>query len=126
MSAPQLGGCQSVGVALVNYTPRGIVRRVTFDCPTCERRTAGVRVWDGAWYGSHSYCIACLDGWWSEGYRMERPFQRFWRRDRAREIKRLWDEALLPARYRAWTRWDMHRATCDVEGSCVECETRPS
>jgi hypothetical protein len=124
---PQLAGCESVGLALVHYSARGIYRRRVLECCTCERRTPFVIRWDGAWYGTTQYCTVCLDGW-MDGERLTRPFRRGWKKERAAKIREMWDAAMLPDRWRAWTRWDMHRATCDVweSGTCAECETRPS
>lgn len=124
MSEPQLAGCESVGLALVHHSARGIVRRTVFKCPTCKRRTPFVQTWDGAYYGTTDYCTVCLDGWMDE-YRMERPFRRGWKKERAAYIRELWDGAMLPDRWRAWTRYDMHLATCWEEDTCAECETRP-
>ena len=123
-TTPSLGGCVSYGNASVLMAPRGIVRRRVFKCWTCERRTPFVQRWDGAWYGVTDYCTVCLDGWQDE-YRLERPFRRGWKKERGAYIKELWDGAMLPDRYDAWTRYDVHRAVCE-EDPCVECETRPS
>lgn len=110
-----------MGNAVACYGPRDIHRRYVCKCWTCERRTPHVLIWDGAWYGTTRYCVACLDGV-VDGYRMARPFKRYWKRDRAAHIKELWDSALLPAEYQRWTRLDIHRATCDDEsGDCAEC-----
>jgi len=104
------------------YGPRGVHRRKVYNCPTCERRTPHILKWDGAWYGTTSYCIACLDGW-QDGCRMERPFRPRWKVDRAAKIKALWDTALMPAEWTRWTRLDVHRATCHDEfDACAECQ----
>lgn len=129
MSAePQLAGCESLagGLAIVHHGARGIVRRRVMDCPTCKRRTPFVVKWDGAYYGVTIYCTVCLDGW-QDGWRMERPFKPRWKPERAAYIRELWDGAMMPDRYRAWTGWDVHRATCDEwESGCIECEKRPA
>jgi hypothetical protein len=113
-----------MGAAIVCRPPQGIYRRMVHKCFTCERRTPFVTRWDGAWYGVTHYCTVCLDGW-ADGYRLERPFRRGWKKERAAYIREMWDAAMLPDRWRAWTHWDAHRAICD-EDPCVECETRPS
>ena len=124
--APELAGCDHYGGALsVHHSARGIVRRQVLKCWTCERRTPFVVRWDGAYYGTTEWCVVCLDGW-VDGYRMERPFRPRWKVERAAEIKAKWDDAMLPARYRAWTRYDIHTATCWEEGPCAECDARPS
>lgn len=132
MSAePRLAECVPMGLAIVCMAPQGIYRRTVHKCWTCERRTPFVTRWDGAWYGVTDWCVVCLDGW-QDGYRLTRPFERFWKRDRAAHIREMWDAAMLPDRWRAWTRWDTHRAICDWDeeqdgaATCPECEARPS
>lgn len=121
---PRLSECFVGQNIIACRGPRGIVRKVVDYCPTCDRRTPMVRVYDGAWYGFHDYCIACLDGWWSEGERMERPYARHWKRDRAKEIRAEWDAALMPAEYKAWVDFDWHRSGCDDE-PCEICARGP-
>lgn len=119
--SPSLPHCVTAPGIILCTGARGITRRAVRRCPTCERRTPWVESWDGAYYGWHGYCINCLDGWWSEGCRMERPSRRHWRRERAAEIKALWDSALLPAEYERWVRLDIHRVLCH-EDDCATCE----
>ena len=120
-NAPALGSCTPMGLAIVCHGPRNIHRRRVFKCWTCERRTPHIIKWDGAWYGTTQYCVVCLDGW-QDGYRMERPFRRGWKVERAARIKSLWDSALLPVEYHRWVYLDVHRATChDETGNCAEC-----
>ena len=125
MSEPSLLQCTNYGNVSINHGPTGIHRRRVYKCWTCERRTPHVIKWDGAYYGTTQYCIVCLDGW-QDGERMERPFRRGWKKDRAAYIRRLWDTAMLPARYKAWTEYDLHTIFCDVQGDCAECNARPS
>lgn len=125
MTEPQLAGCESYGLVSVHHSARGIVRRIVLKCWTCEKRTPHVLQWDGAYYGETRYCVVCLDAW-QDGWRMERPFARYWKRDRAAHIKKLWDGAMLPARYEAWTSWDVHQTTCKHWPDCGVCETRPA
>lgn len=120
MSAPALPHCEVGQNIVACYGARDIHRRQVMRCPTCERRTPFVVSWGGAWYGTTDYCTVCLD-YWQDEWRGPRPFQR---RDRAALIRRMWDTAMLPDEYKKWTRFDVHRATCDVE-NCTECEARP-
>lgn len=117
MSDVSLGGCVSYGNVTLHTGPRGVHCKVVAECPTCQRRTPMVLVHDGVWYGSHRYCISCLDGWWSEGYRMERPFQRYWKRDRAAKIKALWDSALTRSEYQEWVKREISRYLDDEEAA---------
>lgn len=123
-TTPQLAGCEQVGLALIHHSARGIARRFVRTCWTCGKRTPHIMKWDGAWYGSTDYCVVCLDGW-QDGERMERPFRPRWKQERAAYIKTLWDEAMLPERFAAWTSWDVHQAICKEWPDCAICETRP-
>lgn len=125
MTQPQLAGCDAVGIALVHHSARGIARRMVRKCWTCERNTPFVVKWDGAWYGTTDYCIACLDGW-QDGERMERPFRPGWKKERAAYIRQLWDESMSPERYNAWVEWDVHRALCERWDGCTVCELAPA
>jgi hypothetical protein len=120
-AAPSLGGCVPMGNALVNMAPSGIHRRIVGMCHTCERRTPQIMRCDGAWYGVTIWCVACLDGW-MDGYRLERPFRRYWKRDRASFLRDMWDTALMPDEYSRWTGFDVHRATeCEFAADCAGC-----
>lgn len=90
--------CTRVGDATICTPPQGIHRRDVINCPTCHRRTPGVRVFGGVWYGSTFHCAGCLDIW-GDGERYDRPFYRYWKRDRAAQLRELWDSALMPAEY---------------------------
>ena len=107
-----LHGCHSTQNATICTGPRGVRRRIVLNCPTCKRRTPFVETFDGAWYGGTLYCTNCLDGW-VDGERMERPFYRYWKRDRAERIRKLWDSAMMPRLYEAMVAFKLHEAICD-------------
>lgn len=119
--------CQVIASgAIVCGPPRGMYRRAVHHCPTCNRRTFGIERWDGAWYGWTYYCAVCLD-YFQDGWRGHRPFARYWKRDRAAQIKAMWDGAKPPAEYEAYIRADIHWATCGkalTDEKCAECDTR--
>ena len=93
-----LSGCHSEPGLTICTGTRGVHRRMVRNCPTCERRTPFVETFRGVWYGHIFYCANCLDGW-IDGERMERPFYRYWKRDRAKHIRKLWDSAMMPRLY---------------------------
>ena len=109
MSEPRLAECIPMGNVIACVGPRGIYRRRVYACPTCERRTPFVIRWDGAGYGTTEYCTVCLDGW-VDGDRLERPFRRGWKKERAAHIRAMWDEAMLTAVWLEWTDRDIQRA----------------
>lgn len=121
---PDLARCVQSPNVSVCVGATGIHRRRVLYCPTCQRRAPSVVRWGGAWYGSRSYCIACLDGWDEDGDRMARPFKRNWRVERAAYIRGLWDTAMLPAEYERWVDFDLHRVVCRVD-ECPTCLDDP-
>lgn len=84
-AAPSLAGCTSYGLVSVHHGAQGIHKKRVVHCPTCQRRTPSIVRWDGAYYGTTTYCIACLDGW-QDGERMVRPFKPRWKVERAAYI----------------------------------------
>lgn len=48
-------------------------------CPTCEEFTDFLAYWQ-EWYGWTKICLACGERWQS-GERLERPFERGWRKE---------------------------------------------
>ena len=81
--------------------PRGVVRRIYMNCPTCERRTGFTDRFMGAYYGDLTTCVSCGDSW-SEGERMERPFRRGWRAESIATAKKEWAAAMPAAEW--WQR----------------------
>lgn len=63
-----------------------IVQLLRLHCPTCERQRR-FACFHYAWYGWHTTCLRCGDSW-SDGERMDRPFERAWR---PKVIRRAWD-----------------------------------
>ena len=107
-----LNGCHSEQGLTICTGTRGVHRRIVHNCPTCKRRTPFVETFRGVWYGHIFYCVNCLDGW-IDGERMERPFYRYWKRDRAKRIRGLWDSAMMPRLYEAMVEFKIHEAFCD-------------
>lgn len=73
------------------YRPRTFYRKRYLRCPTCECTTECVVAfyeWHDPWAG----CCRCGESWSHEGI-AERPWYRYWRRDRVRVHRKLWDEA---------------------------------
>lgn len=87
-------GCETVadGVTICSG-PKGIVRRHLTRCWNCETRRRVVQVWQGMFYGSLFYCCHCGDGW-GDGERMERPFQRGWRKKSIAAARQYWADAM--------------------------------
>lgn len=96
--------------AIVCGPPRGIYHRLTdFTCWTCEVETRMVQTWDGAYYGTTLYCLECGDVW-ADGYRYERPFARYWKRDRIQAATKMWDNALSDEAWQAYSHADVQWA----------------
>jgi hypothetical protein len=85
------------------------VRRHVRECPTCERRTRFVEIWQGVWYGSIWGCLACGDEW-ADGERFERPFKRGWRDIRRSKLAVEWSNAMSPREYQRLTRDALYEA----------------
>lgn len=119
-----LQGCHFGPNVALCTGPQGVHRRMVRNCPTCRRRTPFIEKFDGAWYGHTSYCTNCLDGW-MDGERMTRPFYRYWKRDRAEYIRKLWDSAMMPRLYDAMVTFKIHEAICDHAFdeplACADC-----
>lgn len=98
--------CAQGGDLVICSPPQGVVRRKVMDCPVCERRTRHVIVWQGAYYAEILTCCRCGDSW-SEGWRMERPFARGWRKAAVACAREDWASAMTPGQYRAAVRRDL-------------------
>lgn len=104
--------CTALEGAIVCGPPRGIYRRLTdFTCWTCKVKTRMVQRWEGAYYGSTLRCLECGDQW-MDGERAERPFYRYWKRDRIQTATDMWDHALSDEA------WDAY-AHADVQWACA-------
>lgn len=80
-----------------------VIRRIVA-CPTeGRRRRMVVVVPDSPYYAGTLTCCGCGDSW-SEGFRMERPFRRGWRKDAKARARHHWDNPyrMTDAERRAW------------------------
>lgn len=77
--------------------PATVTFRSVRHCPTCDCRRRMVDVW-AVWYGSTTTCCACGDSW-ADGYRLQRPFARGWRKAASARARQRWADA--PARSEA-------------------------
>lgn len=83
--------------------PEALACRRIMHCWTCERRRLFVQKFGGVWYPDVLTCLTCGDSWSSEG-RMERPWVRAWRKEAVRRARKLLDEAIPRAVFRARVR----------------------
>lgn len=98
--------CQTYAEAVVCSSPRGIYKRLMRECWTCEKETRFVALWHGGYYGVSIHCLECGDQW-MDGERAERPFYRYWKRDRIREHQAMWDNTLSDEAWEAYMRADI-------------------
>lgn len=114
--------CTVVGSAIMCGPPRGVYKRIRRHCWTCDTETDQVQTWDGAWYGTTQYCTVCGDIW-QDGERAERPFYRYWKRDRLAAAQRMLDHAIpekLWERYAdADVRMAVHSRKRDIDRAIV-------
>jgi hypothetical protein len=59
-----------------------------WDCPTCAKSRFAVG-WFYEWHGWTITCLRCGDSW-GDGYRLERPFMRGWRKKAVARVKKWW------------------------------------
>ena len=75
-------------------------------CET-EKKYRPFYVYEQAWYGSTLHCTGCGDSW-QDGYRMARPFYRYWRKDaiaKARQQYAATPRRTTSQRKREWSAW---------------------
>lgn len=103
--------------------PRGVYkRREAQDCPECDDQHGFVVRWDGAWYGQTLYG-ACGDTW-QDGFRMERPFQRGWRKKAQQEFQQMWDHAVPDELYGRYVDADVMVYAPDVDEDAALTEVQ--
>jgi hypothetical protein len=111
-SQPLYSTCDVADGIAVCGPPRGVYRRIeSAPCPECKTDHSWVQRWDGAWYGTTFYG-SCGDTW-QDGYRMRRPFARYWRREAIKHFTILWDSAVPDDLYDAYVRADCDFAAAD-------------
>jgi len=76
------------------------LRRIAV-CPNCKQRRRFAGLDSGPYYGAVWTCCACGDSW-SDGERLERPFQRGWRVKAIADARDVWARARSRAEHRAW------------------------
>lgn len=107
MAEPE-GGCQHYG-GVVICSPRSMVQRRYFHCPTCDCRRGFVQTM-AMWYDSEFICLGCgdtWDGYPEEGYHRPRPFARNWRADSISRAKKMWARAGTKKEVNEWMRQEV-------------------